>query len=671
MCGIVGIFCLNDSVTVDKQELIKMRDTMVHRGPDGQGCYVSADSSLGLGHRRLSIVDLSESATQPMPNENFSIWVTFNGEIYNHLSLRHELQAAGHKFRTSHSDTEVIIHGYEEWGIDGLLKRLEGDWAIGLWDSNKKKLFLTRDRLGVKPIYFSLQDEIFLFASEIKAILAHSAVKRDVDPVAMYHYLTFLTTPAPLTMFKGVYKLAAGQCIELAQGGQIRGWHYWDALPGQSPLVAQVRNLNQSDREDYYIEGIRKRLTKAVKNRMMSDVPSGVLLSGGVDSSTIVAMLANFMDRPVETFTVGFKDHTHLNELQYADLVAKKFKTNHHQILIDESDMIGYLNELIYYQDEPLADWVCIPLHFVSKLAKENGVTVIQVGEGADEQFSGYASYLGYIRLYQKYWKPYRKLMPKSLQRVIASIALWAGTKIPSFQVYADIADRAAKNREHFWTGAISLWESMKAPLVRRDTIVSEALPEVLATSGLFPSSYFKADSFNVVKGFFDQIDSKYPNQDVLTRMTYSEFKLRLPELLLMRVDKITMESSIEARVPFLDHELVEFTMDLPMSEKLSGKVPKYLLKKAVEGIIPDEIINREKMGFGAPMKQWLKGEFGRQVERLVFDSSLISRDFFDQKTLKKLFHDHFSGRRDNSLYLWTIYNLTAWYDYWIDRKMQ
>lgn len=669
MCGIVGIFCVDAEARVDEVTLVRMRDTMVHRGPDGSGSYVSADSRLGLAHRRLSIVDLSSVATQPMPNEDSTIWVTFNGEIYNHLSLRDQLKAAGHRFRTDHSDTEVILHGYEEWGIEGLLKRIEGDWAIGLWDSGEQRLFLVRDRVGVKPLYFSLQKGMLLFASEIKAILAHPAVERDVDPVAMYHYLSFLTTPAPLTMFKGIYKLPAGHCLEVTREGKCRGWRYWDALPGRGIAREDVVGLSQSAREKFYIDGIRNRLERAVEKRMMSDVPFGVFLSGGVDSSANVAMMARLMNRPVDTFTVGFKDHTHLNELEYADLVAKKFKTNHRSILIDERDMTGYLDELVHHQDEPLADWVCIPLHFVAKLARDSGVTVIQVGEGSDEQFCGYAGYMAYLKLYQRYWSPYRALIPGFLQSAVASSARWCANKSPSLGVYADIADRAARNREHFWTGAISFWESMKVPLIVSGSITANALPDALKESGLFSASLFEADSFNIVKSYYDRFDAEHPDQDVLTRMIYSEFKLRLPELLLMRVDKITMESSLEARVPFLDHKLIEFAMDIPMVDKVRGNVAKHLLKEAVKGLIPDEIIYRKKMGFGAPMSQWMKGGFGRHVEASVAKSRLMGRGYFDSSHVRGLFRDHYSGRCDNSLFLWTIFNLTAWYDYWIDQR--
>ena len=339
MCGIAGIYCYNSQYRVEEKILTQMRDTMMHRGPDGGANWVAPDRRVGLAHRRLSIIDLSTAATQPMPNEDETVWVIFNGEIYNHLGLRRELSAAGHRFRTDHSDTEVLVHGYEQWGIAGLLERIEGDYGFALWDCRKESLYLVRDRIGVKPLYFSLQDGMLLFASEIKAIVAHPAVERDVDPLAMYHYLSFLTTPAPLTMFKGVYKLPAGHYLEISKTGAFRATRYWDAVPGRGIPRGDIAGLDWPAREQYYVRGIRERLTGAVEKRMMSDVPFGVFLSGGIDSSTNVALMSQYMDRPIDTFTVGFKDHQHLNELAEAELVAKQFKTNHHQVLIDEHDM--------------------------------------------------------------------------------------------------------------------------------------------------------------------------------------------------------------------------------------------------------------------------------------------------------------------------------------------
>lgn len=669
MCGIFGLFQFDGGPLPSDQELVRARDTMIHRGPDGAGMWRSTDGRTVLAHRRLAIIDLSNAAIQPMANEDETVWVTFNGEIYNHQALRRELLAAGHRFLTDHSDTEVLVHGYEQWGIDGLAARIAGDYAFAIWDVKSRRLSLVRDRIGVKPLYFAYGRGRIGFASEIKALLALSSTERDVDPLALYHYLSFLTTPAPMTMFKGIYKIPAGFILEIGPRGDLSARRYWDATPGRGIAEKELSGLGVEAREEYYVEGIRRRLRAAVERRMMSDVPFGVFLSGGIDSSTNVALMTEFMDRPVDTFTVGFRDHTHLNELEYAELVAKRFKTNHHVVMIDERDMSAYLDRLIHSQDEPIADWVCIPLYFVSKLARDSGTTVIQVGEGSDEQFSGYASYMNYLELHRRYWQPFRRWLPGVLQQAMAGGFAAVARLRPSLDVYADILERAAGGREHFWSGAMAFWNTQKRQLLRSELLPKGSGDTRLLESGLLPHSYLEPDSYNVVRSFFEPFDRAYAGQDVLTRMIYSEFKLRLPELLLMRVDKIGMSTTIEARVPFLDHELVEFTMDIPMSMKVRNNVAKHLLKKAVTGLIPDEIIHRKKMGFGAPMTQWLRGDFGRKVESAIMGSRLLDRGWFDRTYIQTLSRDHRAQRRDNSLYLWTLYNLTAWHDYWIDGR--
>ncbi len=669
MCGIAGLYAYGRG-RVEETVLTRMRDTMVHRGPDGAGNWISEDAQVGLAHRRLSIIDLSTAATQPMCNEDGAVWVTYNGEIYNHLALRQELVAAGHLFRTHHSDTEVIVHGYEQWGLDGLAQRIEGDYAIGLWNGRSRELHLMRDRIGVKPLYFALQPGLLLFASEIKALLEHPSVERDVDPVALYHYLSFLTAPAPLTMFKGIFKLPAGHLATMDAQGRFTSRRYWDATPGHTGLREELQGLSDTAQENLLVDGIRQRLTAAVDKRMMSDVPFGVFLSGGIDSSTNVALMARLMDRPVDTFSVGFKDHTHLNELDYAQKVATAYKTNHHEILIDEADMRGYLDELIHHQDEPIADWVCIPLYFVSKLAHDSGVTVVQVGEGSDEQFCGYASYMAYLQLYQKYWSPYRKWVPGPIRSAVAALAQGAGRFRPRLEIYADILDRAARDREHFWSGATVFWDTLKDQLVQPGSIQPKVADyQQVIDSGMMPVSYLQPDTFNVIRSYVEHLKEVQPGHDILARMAYNEFQLRLPELLLMRVDKIGMSVSLEARVPFLDHHLVEYSSDIPMEHKVKGRTAKYLLKKAVEGLIPDEIIYRKKMGFGAPMSQWLKGDFGHYVQGRLMASGLMKRGFLSTGYVQSLVDGHFSGQRDNSLYIWTLFNLTAWYDYWIDRR--
>lgn len=666
MCGIVGAFSLKRDGRIDPRALERMRDTMQHRGPDGADLWVSERGHIGLGHRRLSIIDLSNLASQPMANEDRSVWLTFNGEIYNHARLRPELVQKGHRFVTDHSDTEVLVHGFEEWGIDGLLNRLSGDFAFGIYDGKEDALYLARDQIGVKPLYFAVFDGEFVFASEIKALMAHPRAERDIDPHAMVHYLSFLTTPAPMTMFKGVYKLPAGCHLRVGGDGSIRMRRYFDAVPGKGIAPEEIAGLSERALESFYIDGIRTRLRASVERRMMSDVPFGVFLSGGIDSTTNVALMKDYTDQPLNTFTVGFKDFTGLNELDYASLAAKHFNTKHHEVLIDEADMIGYLDNLIHHQDEPLADWVCIPLYFVSKLAHDSGITVVQVGEGSDEQFCGYKSYMGYLRMFHRYWSPFRKRVPGPFRRMIARAAVGVSAYDPRLPVYADIIDRAARNREHFWTGAMVFWNTAKDRLVRYGALGSAVHHKPMTDAGVLDESYLVPDSYNIVKSFLGPFDGSHPRRDALTRMIHNEFRLRLPELLLMRVDKIAMSVSLEARVPFLDRDLVDFTFDIPEEWKTKNGEAKYLLKKAVEGIIPHELIYRQKMGFGAPMSEWLRGSFGERVEREMMASELMRRGYFNLEVVHDLFTHHRSKRTDCSLQIWTLYNLTSWYDYWI-----
>jgi asparagine synthase (glutamine-hydrolysing) len=670
MCGVVGIFAYGQKGAVSSSVLRRMRDTMVHRGPDGGNDWISADGDVGLSHRRLSIVDLSTLANQPMSNEDGRVWLTYNGEVYNHAGLRPELIAAGHQFRTDHSDTEVLVHGFEQWGIDGLLQRISGDFAFGLYDAREGALYVARDRIGVKPVYFAELGGQFVFASEIKALLEHPRAERDIDTMAMLHYLSFLAAPAPMTMFKGIYKLPAGCWLKVSANGKIEMHRYYSAAPGKGIDPSQTKNLSDAALEEFYVGGIRKRLRESVDRRMMSDVPFGVFLSGGIDSSTNVALMSEYSNQPINTFTVGFKDHAAMNEMNYARIAAQTFKTNHHEVLIDENDMIGYLENMVHHQDEPLADWVCIPLYFVSKLAHDNGVTVVQVGEGADEEFCGYDGYMRYLKLYHKLWTPFRSL-PGPVQHAAAHAASWASRLHPKLPVYADIIDRAARNRDHFWILSMAIWNTSKDRLVRYEALGPTSHHARMIEAGVLDPSYLVPDSFNVIKGFTNDLERIHPSQDVLTKMIYNEFRLRLPELLLMRIDKIGMSVSLEARVPFLDHELVDFTFDIPEEWKTRNGVKKYLLKKAVEGIIPDELIYRKKMGFDAPMAEWLTGSFGRRVEKQIMSSGLMKRGYFNPSYIANLFADLRGDRANLSQQIWTIYNLVAWYDYWIERPQQ
>ena len=640
-----------------------MNATITHRGPDGDGFWVSDTGRIGLAHRRLAIIDLSDEAAQPLSNLDGSLQLTFNGEIYNHADLRLELEAAGHTFKTNHSDSEVLIHGYKAWGLDGLVKRLDGMYAFAIWDVNSNKLVLARDRIGIKPLYFSKVGGMFRFASEIKAILSDSDVPRETDNVALNHYLSFMIAPAPMTLFKGIYKLPAAHIMEVDLDGTIKARRYWDALPSQDTAT---QNLSEQE----YVDGIRSRLDSAVEKRLMSDVPFGVFLSGGIDSSANVALMSQKMDRPVDTFTIGFKDHTHLNELEYAQKISKKYNTNHHEILVDENDMLDYLDDLVHHQDEPIADWVCVPLYFVSKLAKDKGITVVQVGEGADEQFCGYDSWMTYLKTYGSFWNPYTKYVPGFLRRLIGGIArAFAPTKRGVGAQMAEALSRAGTGHDLFWSGANAFWNVHKSRALGSSWKNSSSFADDLGTTGLDLTGLSSVNSGDIVNGYLNDLKKSPGNDDPLTRMAYNEFRLRLPELLLMRVDKVGMSTSIEARVPFLDHNLVEYTQNIPQSLKVKGGIKKNLLKQAVADLLPNEIIHRKKMGFAAPVEQWLKGDFGIRAEDTIINCELVKNKILQKDYITARFKEHRAGQADHALHIWTLFNLCAWHDHWIKQN--
>ena len=467
-------------------------------------------------------------------------------------------------------------------------------------------------------------------------------------------------------MFKNIYKLPAGHVLTIDSHGTISIDNYWDSVPSKGIDNSQITNLGDEEVEKFYVTGVRERLKKSIAKRMMSDVKMGIFLSGGIDSTMNVSMMKKISTKKLNTFTVGFKDYTHLNEIEYARQIAKEYNTNHHEILISKDDMVRYLDDLIYTQDEPIADWVCIPLYFVSKIAKEQGIKVVQVGEGSDEQFCGYAGYIQYLEMYYKYWIPFKKYFPRVIQVMIAKFANYITKYKKSYRSYADIIDRASRNREPFWSGCSVFWENMKSDILNLNTDWECNLGKEIKKSKLVPKSYLQTDTYNIIASFLNNFDKKYPNRDLLTRMTYNEFKLRLPELLLMRVDKITMSNSIEARVPFLDHDLVDFTMDIPEKWKIKNKKSKYILKKALKGIIPDKIINRKKMGFGAPMSEWLREGFGYEAKNKILNSALLKLNYFKIDEIEEMIDKHIKNKEDNATCIWTILNLCCWYEYWI-----
>jgi asparagine synthase (glutamine-hydrolysing) len=625
LCGINGTLGVDDGYRVDPTLLARMRDTLAHRGPDGAASWISDDARVGLAFRRLAIIDLSETAMQPMPNEDGAIRVVFNGEIYNHRELRKELQALGHEFRTDHSDTEVIVHGFEEWGID-VLQRLRGMFAIGVWDARERALWLARDRIGIKPLYWTLHHGHLNFASEIKALLVDPQQERAVDEESLYHYLSFLTTPAPQTLFRGIRKLAGGTWLRVDASGNVREQRYWDVWDGVEPLT--------SVSDDEIAARVLDELRTSVRLRKLADVPVGVFLSGGIDSSTNAALFSEGEGAPIKTFSIGYEGEyeSYKNEFGYARQMAELVGAHHHERRLTIDDALDFVPEMVRLQDEPIADPVCIPVYFVSKLARDNGVVVAQVGEGSDELFWGYPSWKILLNLQRYDDLP----VPRALKH--AGVAL-AGALGKGERREVEYLRRGAAGVPVFWSGAESFTEAQK------QTLLSSRLRRQL--SGL--------TSWDAIEPIRRRFDEGAWERSHLHWMSYVDLNLRLPELLLMRVDKMSMGVSLEGRVPFLDHEFVELAMSIPEKSKTNGGTLKHILKKAVRGVIPDELIDRPKQGFGVPVYEWFFDRLGDEARREL-DAFTRDTDFLDRAQVMR-YLDEKRGPE-----VWYLLNFALWW---------
>ena len=662
MCGIIGSF--QPRGAEPREALIEtMRDRMAHRGPDGHGVWTSSDRHCTLGHRRLSIIDLSDAAAQPMVNSAGTVAITFNGEIYNHLDVRRELLALGkYEWRTDHSDTEMILHAYEEWGLD-CVKRFYGMFAIGVYDSRqpgRPVLHLIRDRVGIKPIYFTkTQRGEWLFASEIRGLTAHPDITREMDRTAFWHYLTFIVTPAPLTLFRGIFKVPAGHIVSIDHEGRGTSVQYWDCRPDASRTLTE-RDLSEDDA----VAELTRLLKQAIARRMVSDVPFGVLLSGGVDSSLNVALMSELMTRPVTTFTIGYEGKEDYNEFQFARQVSKRYGTDHHETLITQKEAQDFLPLLVRLQDEPIADNVCIPLYFLSRLVKQAGTTVVQVGEGADENFLGYWWCEHYRQKELSVYNPARQ-SPSWWQRVFAKAK--ASTPGVSGEDL-EIIKRAESGQELFWGGAVCWWGEMRSRLTPNRAPFQQSID--CPVEGLMPHGHARLDSHAVVDHHIGGLTGHLTEPEVLQKIPYMEMKLRLPEHLLMRVDKLTMAHAVEARVPFLDHDVVEFATRLPSSYKLKDGVGKHVLKRAAAPYLDDAMIHRRKQGFGAPMEEWFReGDFGARCLAALDRSKLVEEGFFDAGYVKDLLRGQMAGRGGYSFQLWTIMNAVLWHASWIEGR--
>jgi asparagine synthase (glutamine-hydrolysing) len=662
MCGIVGSFHPG-ARGADASVIVRMRDRMPHRGPDGCGLWRSPDHRCTMGHRRLSIIDLSNVAAQPMSNSAGTVTVTFNGEIYNHADLRRELEALGrYQWKTDHSDTEVLLHAYEEWGLD-CVDRFYGMFAVGIYDARDPAgpvLHLIRDRVGVKPVYFARTHRgEWLFASEIRAIAAHPDVTPEMDRTAFWHYLTFIVTPAPLTLFRGIFKLPAGHVLTIDHVGNAAARRYWDCLPDRSTTLSE-RDVSEPEA----VRELTRLLKQSIARRMVADVPFGVLLSGGVDSSMNVALMSELMSRPVTTFTIGYEGKEDYNEFQFARRVSQRYRTDHHEVLIDRRKMQEFLPLLVQLQDEPIADNVCIPLYFLAKLVKDSGTTVVQVGEGADENFLGYWWCEHYRRLYEAVYRPARQR--HAWWRRVAAALDQPRAAISSEAL--EVQRRARRGEELFWGGAVCWWGERRARLTPDPTPFRGAID--CPVPGLLPASHRELDSHAVVREYVGGLTGRLVEPEVLQKIPYLEMKLRLSEHLLMRVDKLTMAHSIEARVPFLDHDVVEFATKLPPSYKLAGTVGKKILKQAAAPYLDHDMIYRRKQGFGAPMDEWFReGDFGARCLAAFERSALRKEGFIDGEYFSGLLKEQITGRAGASFHIWTVMNAVLWHASWIEGR--
>lgn len=626
------------------EEVVRaMCDQLAHRGPDDAGTWLSPDHATALGHRRLSIVDLSPAGHCPMPNEDRSVWITYNGEVYNHAEHRGPLEARGHRYR-SHSDTETLLHLYEEHGTD-MLRSLRGMFAFAIWDASRSRLMLARDRLGVKPLYYTVAGGQLIWASEVKAILAHPAVSREVDEEALAQYLTFATVPPPATLFTGIKKLPPGSFLLATPAGDLRVERWW------TPLEPEYHYERELATEDAAAETLRALLSSAVVEQTMADVPHGLLLSGGLDSTFILGLLSRHLPDPVRTFSIGFENAPGFDEREHSRFAAQTFGSDHLELVLQPQDVIASVPGVVEAQDEPLSDWVSLPLRALTRGVRDGGVIVVQVGEGSDELFSGYPRYLRYGRLHGGVWSAYGRI-PGPIRRMAASAARATLGLADGGREVVDLFDRAGRGEPIFVSGAVAHWDVEKAHLLSagsRDRLAGRERSAPLAHAAM--SDYFAAAA----------------RPDIYSAMAWQDLQVRLPELLLQRVDRMTMLNSIEARVPFLDHRVVELAFQLPPAYKVGEGVSKRVLKRAAAGVVPDAVIHRRKVGFDVPLAQWLREEpLKRWARETLLGSRLHQRGILDQRRVARMLERHQSGQIDAGFRLWNLINLCAWHDHWI-----
>jgi len=621
MCGLNGIYNLNGK-PADSFLIQKMNNVLNHRGPDDKGCFCF--NQVGLGHTRLSIIDLSQAGHQPMSNDNESLWIVYNGEIYNFQEIRKSLQALGYKFK-SETDTEVILFSYQEWGVN-CLEKFNGMFAFAIWDKNKEQLFLARDRLGQKPLYYYYDQEKFVFASEIKAILENKNIKREINPQGMVNYFTFGNSIGPDTIYKNIKKLLPGNYLILKKG-KIEINNYWRPY--------SYREKDQG--EKYYLKKLTELFENSVKQRLISDVPLGVFLSGGIDSSAVVAMMAKSSSCPIKTFSVGFNiEGKEFNELPDAKLVADYFKTEHHEIILKELDLINTLNKLVYHFDEPFGDAANFPVFYISQFAKDY-ITVALTGEGGDEIFAGYRRYV--IEKNRSLIMLFNWLFNNSLaEKSINFLPGFRRTKkfIETLPVRDDLLRYAS------WLDFFS--QDMRKYLFK---------------------DYLLEDSLKIYKKYFFE-DSSY---SLIEKFINLDQKILLPDRYLEKIDKASMAVGLETRTPFLDHNLVDFVNSMPLKYNIKGFKTKCIFKEAMKDFLPSKIIKKRKHGFAVPTNLWFRGKLKDYLFEVIFDSKTKSRGYFNFDYIEKLYKHYQEKNQPFDSQLWLILNFELWHRKFIDNS--
>ena len=633
MCGIAGRLEFEPGRKAAPGLVQRMCDVIAHRGPDDSGVW--AQGPVALGHRRLAIVDLSPAGHQPMSHADGRYWIVFNGEIYNFLELREQLEHSGHVFR-SRTDTEVILHLYERHGVD-CLRLLRGMFAFAIWDTQERQLFIARDRVGKKPLAYHLDDRGLTFASEIKAVLQDPDVDREPDPVALHHYLTWQCVPAPLSAFKGVQKLMPGHYL-IARDGKVEVQRYWRLEYGPKHSARNARE--EKDLEAELID----RLEEATALRMIADVPLGAFLSGGVDSSAVVAMMCRRASFPVRTFSIGFDDDSY-DELGFARATAQHFETRHTEFTV-RPNALEVLPKLVWHYDEPYADASAIPTYYVSKLAREH-VTVVLNGDGGDENFAGYDRYVA-NGLALRLGLLARVLGSGAVRRLIDLLPHGATSSSSRWRLKRFLAPLglSPQERNAAWQAQFDRESKLQlyTSAFRRDVGPADA-------EELLYARYRDAGA-----------------ADFLDATLYTDVTGYLPDALLTKVDIASMAVALEARSPFLDHVFMEWAARLPERLKLDGRRTKVLLKRSLRGIVPDDVLDRRKMGFNAPVDQWLRGDLKDLSHDLLLSSRALDRGYFERRFVERMLREHAKGTRNWHTQIWNLMMLESWHRQFVDQ---